>query len=445
MFVGNLIPRASLFMALSLLALLSVGLYRADQRTSFSETFVRLITAFVLAALTHMTFFYLVPGMITGRGVLGLSLILGIVAISVIRTAFHFLVSSERSKKNILVYGAGDSAASLASFCSSLGRPSFRIAGYVATLGDNHRNSRQCTPAISRRDSLFELARKERVEEIVVAMDDRRKGFPARDLLKCRLHGIRVCEALTFIERETGRIDVTSLHPSWLIFGQGFRQSSAHRMLKRVIDIVWSAGLLVIIFPVLTVAVIAILVESGGRGSVIYRQLRVGLNGKPFEIYKLRSMIPEAESDGQARWAATNDPRTTRVGALLRRLKIDELPQLVNILRGEMSFVGPRPERPEFVAKLEKQLPFYSERHCVKPGLTGWAQLCYPYGASVEDARQKLQYELYYLKNHSPLFDLLILIETLSVIIWGRTHRLDTVSQRSITVTSGREISDRAA
>ncbi len=203
--------------------------------------------------------------------------------------------------------------------------------------------------------------------------------------------------------------------------------------------------LLVITFPVFTVAAIAVLVESGGRGGVLYRQRRVGLYGEPFEMFKLRSMIPEAEFDGYARWAAANDPRITRVGALIRRLKIDELPQLLNILKGEMSFVGPRPERPEFVARLAKRFRYYGERHCVKPGLTGWAQLCYPYGASVEDARQKLQYELYYLKNYSPLFDLLILIDTLSVVIWGRKHRLATASQLSITRTAGRDISERAA
>jgi sugar transferase (PEP-CTERM system associated) len=261
------------------------------------------------------------------------------------------------------------------------------------------------------------------VDEIVVAVDNRRNAFPMRELLDCRLAGVRVTEALTFAERETGRIDLGALHPSWLIYGHGFRQGALDKFLKRAFDIVASSLLLIIALPLLAVAAIAIAIESRGKGGVFLTQKRVGLRGSTFEMLKMRSMVADAEHDGHARWAMADDPRVTRVGALMRRLRIDELPQVVNILKGEMSFVGPRPERPEFVKFLSEQIPYYADRQCVKPGLTGWAQLSYPYGSSVEDARQKLQFDLFYVKNHNPMFDLWILLQTLDIVIWNKSHR----------------------
>jgi sugar transferase (PEP-CTERM system associated) len=418
--IGALAPRAVLFAGIAIVALLSVGLYRSRQNVRFTGTLVRLGAAFVLAALIDAVVYYLVPTLSTGRGAQALALAAGFFSLIATRTAFYGFVGNDRFKRNILVYGCGETAAALARLCAAVGQTSFRIVGYLGTSGDEV--NEECAPALARPERLLELVRERKIDEIVVALDNRRNGFPARELLDCRLAGIKVSEVLTFAEKETGRIDLRALHPSWLIYGGGFRQSSLHQTLKRQFDLLASLLLLVVALPLLAAGAAAILIESRGKGGVFLRQQRVGKHGKVFNMLKLRSMIPHAESDGRAQWAASNDPRVTRVGRLLRRFRIDELPQIINILKGEMSFVGPRPERPVFVDLLSEQIPFYHHRHSVKPGLAGWAQLCYPYGSSVEDARQKLQYDLFYVKNHSPILDLLILLETLEVVLWDRAR-----------------------
>jgi sugar transferase (PEP-CTERM system associated) len=301
-----------------------------------------------------------------------------------------------------------------------MGRRGFRIVGYIGALGDDVNTD--CRPLLPLPSGLLSLVREQKVDEIVVALDNRRNAFPVHELLECRLSGVKISDVVTFTERETGRIDLRSLYPSWFIYSGGFRHGFLQRIFKRQFDIVASSVLLLIAVPLMTLAAFALLVESRGKGALLLKQARVGQRGKVFHMLKLRSMVADAESDGRALWASANDPRVTRVGGFLRRFRIDELPQIINILKGEMSFVGPRPERPEFVETLSKQIPYYRERHAVKPGLAGWAQLCYPYGASVEDARQKLQYDLFYMKNHHPILDLLILLETLEVVIWGKTH-----------------------
>jgi sugar transferase (PEP-CTERM system associated) len=234
--------------------------------------------------------------------------------------------------------------------------------------------------------------------------------------------GVHVNDLSSFLERETGRVDLDSLNPSWLIFSDGF---SAGRRLsssaKRLFDVVVSALILLLFWPIVLVTAVLIKLES--KGPVFFRQRRIGLYGQPFEILKLRSMRDDAEVDGIAVWAMEDDPRVTRVGAIIRKLRIDELPQCWSVLKGEMSFVGPRPERPTFVADLEARLPYYAERHVVKPGITGWAQIHYPYGASVEDARQKLEYDLYYAKNYTPFLDVVILLQTMRVILWPEGAR----------------------
>lgn len=417
---GALAPRAVIYWLVLLLSMLAVGLYRSRERMRGSETLVRLSAATGLAGLANASLYYLFPSLFIGRGSLALSLLIGWMLILGARILFFSIIDNDGFRRNVLVLGNGQVAASLNEFCRRIGQPSFRIRGFIAAPGDKPGFGN--VPVIKKGQSLLKLVHDRDVDEIVVALDNRREGFPSRELLDCRMDGVRVTEALTFLEKETGRIDLDSLHPSWLIYGRGFRQGSLHRVFKRCFDIAASLFVLLLSFPIVTLAAFAVLLESRGRGGVFYRQRRIGLHGEPFELYKLRSMIPEAESDGRARWSSSNDPRITRVGALLRRLRIDELPQIFNVLKGEMSFVGPRPERPEFVEQLAEQLPFYEDRHCVKPGLTGWAQLCYPYGSSVEDAKQKLQYDLYYVKNYSPMFDLLILIQTLEAVLWRREH-----------------------
>jgi sugar transferase (PEP-CTERM system associated) len=237
------------------------------------------------------------------------------------------------------------------------------------------------------------------VHEIVVAMDDRRRGFPVLELLDCRMSGIDILELPSFLERESGKVRLDVLNPSWIIFGEGFRNSMVQRGLERGLDLMASAVLLLLTAPIMLFAVIAIKIEDGWRAPVLYRQERVGRYNENFHIVKFRSMRQDAEKPGEAIWATPDDPRITRVGNILRKSRIDEIPQVLNVLRGDMSFVGPRPERPVFVQELGQQLRFYHERHRVKPGITGWAQINYPYGASIEDAREKLSFDLYYVKK----------------------------------------------
>jgi sugar transferase (PEP-CTERM system associated) len=261
------------------------------------------------------------------------------------------------------------------------------------------------------------------IDEIVMAMDDRRQQFPLKDLLDCRLAGIEVIELASFLERETGKVYLDILIPSWMIFGAGFRRDVLRRYTEAAFDLAASFALLLIALPVMAITVLAIKIEEGISAPVLYGQPRVGYGGRVFRVLKFRSMRVDAEKDGRARWATANDDRVTRVGRFIRKVRIDELPQLFNVLAGRMSFVGPRPERPEFVKELNEKIPYYDVRHAVKPGITGWAQLCYPYGASEQDATEKLQYDLYYVKNHSLVFDILILLQTVEVILFGKGAR----------------------
>jgi sugar transferase (PEP-CTERM system associated) len=234
---------------------------------------------------------------------------------------------------------------------------------------------------------------------------------------------VEITELVSFLERETGKVRLDILNPSWMIFSEGFRQGRVHATLERIFDMVASLALLIPATPVMLLTALAIKLTEGPRASVFYRQVRVGQYGKPFRLLKFRSMSENAEADGKPQWAQKNDNRVTRVGSLIRRTRIDELPHILNVLRGEMSFVGPRPERPEFVAELNERIPYYRERHSIKPGITGWAQLCYPYGSSEQDATEKLQYDLFYVKNHSLLFYIAILVQTVEVIVWRKGAR----------------------
>jgi sugar transferase (PEP-CTERM system associated) len=271
------------------------------------------------------------------------------------------------------------------------------------------------------------LAKDLRVQELVVAVDERRRsdsgGYPLDQLLDCKLAGIRVSEDISFLERETGRLDIRSLSSGWLVFSDGFSYSPLRDSLERAFDIAVSMSLLLVTWPIMLLVALAIKLEDGVRAPLIYRQERVGYGGRTFRVHKFRSMRIDAEEDGKAVWAERNDSRITRVGAVTRKLRIDELPQILDVLRGDMSFVGPRPERPEIVEDLAREIPYYNERHRVKPGITGWAQISYPYGASMEDAEEKLKYDLYYIKNHSLLFDLFILVRTVEIILLGEGAR----------------------
>ena len=303
----------------------------------------------------------------------------------------------------------------------NIGYHQYEVIGFIPMQDEEC-----CVPSSAIISSLVTLwvsmAKKYNASEIVVSVQNRRNGsFPIEELLECKLAGIKVTDAATFFEREASQIRVDSLQPSWLVFGGGFDQGFLRASIKRSFDLLASMILLVATFPVMLITAICIFVED--REPIFYQQERVGKDGHSFMVLKFRSMRNDAEIAGKPQWAATNDPRTTKVGRIIRKLRIDELPQILNVFKGEMSFVGPRPERPYFVKQLCEEIPYYNVRHSIKPGITGLAQVRYQYGASVDDAIQKLQYDLYYVKNNSLFLDFLILIDTLQVVLLGKGGR----------------------
>jgi sugar transferase (PEP-CTERM system associated) len=319
-------------------------------------------------------------------------------------------------RRRVLVLGNGAQAARIAGLVEAADNEHFLPISYLGVPGERPSVRADAIDwANAEPDALAELVDRLGASEIVVAADDRR-GLPVRQLLHCKLAGIKVIDFLDFWERETRTIDLEALRPSWLFLSDGFRCGPLDEFLKRAFDIVVSVGLLILTLPLLAVTACAIKLES--PGPIFYQQQRVGLRGRSFTILKFRSMRSDAETDGP-RWAVEQDPRVTRVGMIIRKLRIDELAQILNVLRGDMSFVGPRPERPFFVAELARAIPYYSERHWVRPGITGWAQVNYPYGASTEDAWIKLTYDLYYVKNRSIFLDCVILLQTARVIFWN--------------------------
>jgi sugar transferase (PEP-CTERM system associated) len=396
------------------LALVAVGGYGAASFVSLRFAAARLAVAIALGVIFLSLIYFLVPALSLWRSNLLYAMIAASVLLVAVRALLGRTLGGERFKRRVVVLGAGPRAARIGALADQRGI-NFVAAGFVA-MGE----AASQVPGAVPRHAIPNLARHVvdlHATEVVLALEERRNALPLADLLRVRTTGVRVFDISTFLERETGRIDLNSVSPSWLIFSDGF---DAGRLVssaaKRAFDIAASLLLLAVTLPVLLVTAFAIKLES--KGPVFYRQRRVGLFNDGFDILKLRSMRQDAEAPGQAVWAAEDDPRITRVGRFIRKVRIDELPQCWTVLKGEMSFVGPRPERPQFVADLEQQLPFYAERHMVKPGITGWAQINYPYGASIEDARQKLEYDLYYVKNYSPFLDLLILLQTLRVVLW---------------------------
>jgi len=323
--------------------------------------------------------------------------------------------------RRVLVLVAGDAAQEIEKLRRRSDFSGLTLIGFVSLNGDE----RLVSPdkIIHAKADLSALVRQHFVDEIVVAVKDRRKKLPVHELLECKMLGVEVIDQATFFERQLGKVRLDVLNPSWLIFSDGFGGGSMKYRVKRAFDVLASLLLLALVWPLMLLTMLAIYAESGFKGTIFYRQVRVGEMCRNFEVIKFRSMREDAEKDGVAQWATTNDSRVTRVGNFIRKTRIDELPQLLNVLRGDMSFVGPRPERPQFVGQLNESIPYYKERHMVKPGITGWAQIRYPYGASEEDAREKLQYDLYYVKNYSLFLDFAIFLQTAEVILWGKGAR----------------------
>jgi sugar transferase (PEP-CTERM system associated) len=317
-----------------------------------------------------------------------------------------------------MVLGTGPEARLVEASLAAAHPPGLRLVGFYA-LEKVQDMVVSPSRVIAMGDPLEETVKALGIDEIIVAVRQQRGGvLPLRELLDCRLSGVEITDLARFFERVHGKVPIELLKVSWLIYGNGYRQGWARTAVKRTFDLLAASSLLLLTLPVMIVTALAIRIESGSP--VIYRQERVGYRGRRFTVFKFRSMGHDAERGGTARWAVARDPRVTRVGRVIRRVRVDELPQLFNVLRGEMSFVGPRPERPHFVAQLAQEIPYYEQRHLIAPGLTGWAQIKYPYGASIEDARQKLQYDLFYIKNYSLVFDAIILFETIKIILFGR-------------------------
>ena len=412
--IATRLPQMATFIRVLHIAMVAVGVYGAQALQSLRFATARLLVSVSLGGLAQSALFFLLPTVGLWRSTLFYAMAFAVVFLLGLRVLLGKTLGHQVFKRRIVVLGAGARALRLKQLAQRPGS-AFVVVGYVSMSEAN-----RVIPEAIARDAIYNLADHVvllNASEVVLALEERRNALPLKDLLRIKTTGVHVNEISTFLERETGRVDLDSVNPSWLIFSDGF---SSSRMLssafKRLFDIAASMVLLVVSAPLLIATAIAIKVES--KGPVFYRQRRVGLYNQGFDIVKLRSMRQDAEAPGQAVWAEKDDPRITRVGRIIRKLRIDEIPQAWSVLKGEMSFVGPRPERPQFVDDLEQKLPYYAERHMVKPGITGWAQINYPYGASIEDARHKLEYDLYYAKNYSPFLDLLILLQTLRVILW---------------------------
>ncbi|MDM8010414.1 MAG: TIGR03013 family PEP-CTERM/XrtA system glycosyltransferase [Parasphingorhabdus sp.] len=396
------------------LALIAVGIYGPEALQSLRFAAARILVAISLGVIFLSLMSFAMPGVTLWRSNSLYAMVLAILFLMVVRILLGTILDSDIFKRRLLILGAGPRAGRIAAM-EKRQENGFTIAGYV----DMNEGPSLIESAVKRQDianlpqHVIDLA----VSEVVVALEERRNSLPVADLLTIKTTGVHVNELSSFLERETGRVDLDSVNPSWFIFSDGF--SSGRRLstlFKRGFDILLSFLLLVLTGPIILLFALLIRLES--RGGSFFTQERVGLYGQTFKILKLRSMRSDAETGGEARWATKNDPRTTRIGRFIRKVRIDELPQAWSVLKGEMSFVGPRPERPQFVNDLQTKMPYYAERHIVKPGITGWAQINYPYGASTEDARHKLEYDLYYAKNYTPFLDLLIILQTLRVILW---------------------------
>lgn len=410
----------------------AAGLYNRDAFVDFRVFAQRLVLGSQMVLLPTV----LIVGFLRSTADLPFGWYIGILTVAVLvffmlifalRVVLFWSSNFDLLKRRVVILGQGPLADAVSNYVNKEGASHLRCVGRLAqgsaastgntfSLGNIVARARP----FSRPAPYARMAESLHAEEIVVATDDRR-GLPVDELLRCRLQGILVTDYLTFWEREAGQIDIDHVGAGWLAFAEGFRLNVRRLVIKRVIDIAVSLVFLIVFSPILALAALAIKLDS--RGSILFSQARVGLDGQVFNVLKLRSMYEDAEKDGIPRWAAQGDDRITRVGHFIRKTRIDELPQIFNVLKGDMSFIGPRPERPFFVDRIRKEIPFYDLRHRVRPGITGWAQVNYPYGASIEDAKRKLAFDLFYVKNNDALLDAAILVQTVRVVLFGHGSR----------------------
>ncbi|HEU0139518.1 MAG TPA: TIGR03013 family XrtA/PEP-CTERM system glycosyltransferase [Bryobacteraceae bacterium] len=397
-------------------------LYNVSALRPPSRQLVSLGNSLGIGCLILGVSYFVFPNLLIGRGVFFISLFFAGTFVLLTRMAVDKAWPVAASGQKIAILGTGGLAQTVASVIAARGDLGLRLVGFIAAGTEPSRNGNGLEkPALGVVDELEPIIEQCGISRLVIAVEDRRGMLPVNSLVRLRTRGIRIEDAHTAVSSLTGRVWLELVQPSWFIFSNGFSRSPFLLFLKRVADVCFAGVGLAVGWPLMLLIALAIRLDS--RGPAIFRQTRVGLNGRHFEVLKFRSMYADAEAHTGARWAAEDDPRVTRVGWILRKFRLDEMPQFVNILRGDMSFVGPRPERPVFVDQLRSQVPYYDQRHSVRPGLTGWAQVEYSYGASVEDAIRKLEYELFYLKNMSAFFDLVIVLKTIRVVLRGRYGR----------------------
>ncbi|CAB1276793.1 TIGR03013 family XrtA/PEP-CTERM system glycosyltransferase [Candidatus Nitrosacidococcus tergens] len=411
---------AGIYVLIVTASLVIAGLYRRRQSQERIDILYHVAAAIFLATLGLGIVFYFIPDLYLGKRIFTADIITTFFALLSIRFTFSYLLSLESLQRKLLIFGAGKRAKTLENMHDNFKQLGIHIIGYIPMSDE---------PILVANENLVEInisnlqkyVIQKNVDEIIIATNECRDDLPFDALLSCRLLGIEVIDILDFFERTTSKIKIDIMDPRWLLLATGFKGYFLRQIGKRTFDIAISIILVILCAPLLIFATIAILLESGRP--ILYYQNRVGEGNKIFRIWKFRTMYQNAESDGKARWAASNDSRITPIGWWLRRTRIDELPQIFNIIQGKMSFVGPRPERPEFVETLAKKIPYYNQRHRIKPGLAGWAQISYPYGSTEEDALKKLEYDLYYVKNYGFFFDLMILLQTAEVVVTGKGVR----------------------
>jgi len=397
--------------ALVLLCSHWLDLYDTARLNTKGELYFRLlmvpgVLAFVLAAVAYVR-----PSYLLGSGSSAVGLIILTVALFGWRLGFTWLVQLPILVERVYVLGTGERAQRVVQGLRQNPEIGVEIASWTGKMEG-------AITIESVAAHLMEVVHKQKVHRVIVAMPDRRGTIPMHELLQLRMQGVKIEEATSWLEKISGKIEVENLYPSWLVYGEGFRRSTAFIVVRRVISIVISLLGLILALPLLPLIMLAIGLDS--KGPVFYTQTRVGKAGRAFKVVKFRTMRQDAEAASGPKWAGDNDPRVTRIGKVLRSSRLDEVPQLWCVLKGDMAFVGPRPERPEFIEWLSKEIPYYNVRHMVRPGLTGWAQVKYKYGSTVEDAREKLQYDLFYIKNASIGLDLLIMFQTVKTVLLRR-------------------------
>ncbi len=412
--------KATIFGLIVFLSMVAVGLYSRSMREGFSNVILKLLIGLALAFLSLITLYYIVPSWTVGRGVFILSIVFVFFILLAIRYFYASIANTKIMTARVLVIGTGKTASQLNLLKRNSDWRGLTLVGFLHLKGDKDLISED--KIIYSEQPLSKIINDYGIDEIIVAVGAHKKNYPVDEIINCKMKGIQVTEICEFFERRSGRLQIDTLDPRRFIFIEGFNQDYTRILVKRLVDIFLSLSMLIITLPVYPILIFLIKKESGWNEPVFYSQIRVGQDEKNFVIHKFRSMVVDAEKNG-AQFASKNDARVTKVGAIMRKTRLDELPQLYNVLKGDMSFVGPRPERPEFVEKLALKIPYYRMRHRVKPGISGWAQVCYPYGDDEKDAKEKLQYDLYYIKNYSVFLDFTILAQTAQVIMWQKGAR----------------------